>query len=72
VSGRVAQVDLLRGQAGLVLSVGGVSLWLTLVDASDVAETLVRALGINERDPDTRRTRGRRLAQPRRPRGKPN
>ena len=46
VRGRIAQVDLLLAEGGLVLSVGPISLWLDLEDAGDLAKTLAQALTI--------------------------
>jgi hypothetical protein len=47
VKGRIAQVDICPEEAGYVLSVGPVSLWLQLDEAQDVLSTLKRALGID-------------------------
>lgn len=44
IRGRWAQVDICPSDAGFVLSVGPVSLWLDLAAAGDVVETLSRAL----------------------------
>jgi hypothetical protein len=44
VVGRTAQVDICPRDAGFVLSVGPVSIWLTLDAARDVVTTLARAL----------------------------
>jgi hypothetical protein len=42
--GRIAQVDICPRDAGFVLSVGPVSIWLPFDAARDVVETLARAL----------------------------
>jgi hypothetical protein len=44
IVGRTAQVDICPRDAGYVLSVGPVSLWLPLDVARDVVTTLARAL----------------------------
>jgi hypothetical protein len=44
--GRVVQVDICAREAGVVLSVGPVSLWLPTSTALDVVETLARALAL--------------------------
>ena len=44
VVGRTAQVDICPRDAGFVLSVGPVSIWLPLDVARDVVATLTRAL----------------------------
>jgi len=44
VVGRTAQVDICPRDAGFVLSVGPVSIWLPLDVARDVVTTLARAL----------------------------
>ena len=44
VLGRSAQVDICPRDAGFVLSVGPVSIWLPLDTARDVVATLTRAL----------------------------
>ena len=46
VKGRVAQVDICPSEAGFVLSVGPVSLWLDAAVAEDVVETLAQALAL--------------------------
>jgi hypothetical protein len=46
VNGRVVQVDVCAREAGVVLSVGPVSLWLPMSTALDVVETLARALAL--------------------------
>jgi hypothetical protein len=50
VVGRVAQVDICPAEAGFVLSVGPVSLWLDLAVAEDVVETLSEALVLGARE----------------------
>ena len=44
LKGRVVEVDILENGAGFVLSVGPVSLWLGPALATDVLDTLARAL----------------------------
>jgi hypothetical protein len=44
IVGRIAQVDVCPRDAGFVLSVGPVSIWLPLDAARDVVATLARAL----------------------------
>jgi len=44
VVGRIAQVDVCPRDAGFVLSVGPVSIWLQLEAAQDVVATLAQAL----------------------------
>ena len=46
VHGRVVQVDVCAREAGVVLSIGPVSLWLPTSTALDVVETLARALAL--------------------------
>lgn len=46
VFGRDAQVDICPCDAGFVLSVGRVSIWLERPDAEDLVETLARALQV--------------------------
>jgi hypothetical protein len=46
IEGRRSQVDLCPGEAGYVLSLGPVSLWLDREAAADVVATLTRALAI--------------------------
>lgn len=50
VVGRVAQVDICPAEAGFVLSVGPVSLWLDQAVAEDVVETLSEALVLGGRE----------------------
>jgi hypothetical protein len=47
--GRFVQVDVCAREAGVVLSVGPVSLWLPTNTALDVVETLARALALEAR-----------------------
>lgn len=49
VVGRIAQVDVCPRDAGFVLSVGPVSVWLQLEAAQDVVATLARALLLDAR-----------------------
>jgi hypothetical protein len=44
IVGRTVQVDICPRDAGFVLSVGPVSIWLPLATARDVVTTLARAL----------------------------
>jgi hypothetical protein len=46
VKGRIAQVDICPSEAGFVLSLGPVSLWLEPGVAEDVVETLSQALSL--------------------------
>ena len=46
IKGRIAQVDICPEEAGYVLSIGQVSLWLQLDEAQDVMQTLKRALAV--------------------------
>lgn len=46
IKGRIAQVDICTDEAGYVLSVGPVSLWLQREEAQDVLNTLKRALAL--------------------------
>ena len=46
VKGRIAQVDICPSEAGFVLSLGPVSLWLDPGVAEDVVETLSQALSL--------------------------
>jgi hypothetical protein len=58
VKGRIAQVDICPSEAGFVLSLGPVSLWLEPGVAEDVVETLSQALSLESgrRDGDSRDT----------------
>jgi hypothetical protein len=49
IVGRIAQVDVCPCDAGFVLSVGPVSIWLPLDAARDVVATLARALLLDTR-----------------------
>jgi hypothetical protein len=49
IVGRIAQVDVCPRDAGFVLSVGPVSIWLQLEAAQDVVATLAQALLLEER-----------------------
>lgn len=49
-----AQVDVCPGDAGFILSVGRVSVWLNLSDALDVAQALARALERQVTDDSTK------------------
>ena len=51
VRGRVAQVDICPDEAGYVLSVGAVSLWLDRRTAEDVVATLGQALWVDDNVP---------------------
>ena len=44
IIGRESQVDICPFEAGLIVSVGRVSIWLERADAEDLVETLERAL----------------------------
>ncbi len=44
IIGREAQVDICPFEAGLIVSIGRVSIWLERADAEDLVETLERAL----------------------------
>ena len=46
VKGRIAQVDICPSEAGFVLSLGPVSLWLEPGVAEDIIETLSQALSL--------------------------
>jgi hypothetical protein len=58
VKGRIAQVDICPSEAGFVLSLGPVSLWLEPGVAEDVVETLSQALSLESgrRDGEARET----------------
>jgi hypothetical protein len=51
VKGRIAQVDICPSEAGFVLSVGPVSLWLEPGVAEDIVETLAHALSLEASRP---------------------
>jgi hypothetical protein len=51
VRGRIAQVDICPSEAGFVLSVGPVSLWLEPGVAEDIVETLSQALSLEAGGP---------------------
>jgi hypothetical protein len=48
IKGRVAQVDICPDDAGFVISVGPVSLWLDRRSAEDLVATLGQALWVDE------------------------
>ena len=56
VVGRTVQVDICPHDAGFVLSVGPVSIWLPLDTARDVVTTLARALLLDTFDVPTSAT----------------
>jgi hypothetical protein len=51
VKGRVVQVDICPSEAGFVLSLGPVSLWLEPGVAEDIIETLSQALSLESGRP---------------------
>jgi hypothetical protein len=56
VKGRVVEVDICERDAGFVLSVGVVSIWLAPAVALDALETLARAIAAAEGAPGERDT----------------
>jgi hypothetical protein len=74
IIGRGSQVDICPCEAGLILSVGRVSIWLERADVEDLVETLERALLLaNAAEPaDAARGRANRLPMCRVPTGRPD
>jgi hypothetical protein len=56
VFGHDAQVDICPREAGFVLSVGRVSIWLERPSAQDLVETLGRALRLTAPSPEVTET----------------
>jgi hypothetical protein len=59
IIGRGSQVDICPFEAGLILSVGRVSIWLERADAEDLVETLERALLLSNAAETADAARGR-------------